>query len=78
MRIQNLLKTIVAILFALSGYFVRGWYEKVNSSIEIFQDDRVNLMVLTNEVHHLIDNQTKMLQQLKEMNSKLDDIKRFK
>jgi len=75
-RLQNLLKWAFAVLFALSGYFVRGWYENVNQKFEQVEHDRASLIILANEVKHLVNNQTRMIEQLNSMNVKLDEIRR--
>lgn len=75
MRLVNLLKWVFAGLLGLSGFFIRGWYEEVNAKLNVTSQDHTSLMVLTNEVKNLVDNQTRMLEKMDRMDDKLDQIK---
>jgi len=78
-RRQNLLKVVVTILLALSGYFVRGWYEKVNSrldSVEMYYyEDHTELKVLAERTKSIDERVSDVDAKMDLVLNKLDKIK---
>jgi cell division protein FtsB len=78
-RLQNLLKWSLAFLIALSGYFIRGWYEEVNYRLTIMErsyiDDHTELKVLTERTKSIDERVSDVDAKMDLVLDKLDKIK---